>query len=73
MLDTQKYVWHRITCSGEVPPPRYGHCAHILGSRMFIFGGKGERGAVYKDIYYLDLLEWVWVPVHSISNSPPAR
>ena len=73
ILDVEKLVWHKISCSGEIPSPRYGHSAHILGSRMFVFGGKGPGDIVYKDVYFLDLLEWVWVPVNTISLTPPAR
>jgi hypothetical protein len=40
---------------------------------MFIFGGKGPRDIVYKDVYFLDLIEWVWVPVNTISNAPSPR
>lgn len=40
---------------------------------MFVFGGKGPKGVVYKDVYFLDLLEWVWVPVHTVTNGPPPR
>jgi hypothetical protein len=72
-MDIEKLMWHKVTCNGEVPGPRYGHCTHILGSRMFIFGGKGPKDTVYKDVYFLDMLEWVWVPVNTISNSPPPR
>jgi host cell factor len=73
LLDVETLVWHKITCSGEIPGPRYGHTAHILGSRMFIFGGKGPKTTVYKDVYFLDLLEWVWVPVNAISAAPQPR
>jgi len=40
---------------------------------MFLFGGKGPNSIVYKDVYFLDLVEWVWVPVKAISASPLAR
>ena len=62
-----------MTCSGEIPGPRYGHSSHILGSRMFVFGGKGPKEVLYKDLYFLDLVEWVWVPVHPISSVPLPR
>lgn len=65
--------WHKMACSGEIPLPRYGHTAHIVGSRMFIFGGKGPKGALYNDIYFLDLMEWVWVRVAAIAQGPCAR
>mmetsp|Transcript_10166 Transcript_10166/g.13986 ORF Transcript_10166/g.13986 Transcript_10166/m.13986 type:complete len:343 (-) Transcript_10166:92-1120(-) len=73
LLDVEKLIWHKISCSGEIPGPRYGHSAQILGSRMFLFGGKGPNSIVYKDVYFLDLVEWVWVPVKAISASPLAR
>mmetsp|Transcript_7680 Transcript_7680/g.8384 ORF Transcript_7680/g.8384 Transcript_7680/m.8384 type:complete len:356 (-) Transcript_7680:842-1909(-) len=73
LLDNEKLIWHKIPCTGEVPGPRYGHSCHLLGSRMFIFGGKGPRDVVYKDVYFLDLIEWVWVPVNTISNAPAPR
>jgi Rab9 effector protein with kelch motifs len=73
LLDVDHVTWHKMTCTGQVPSPRYGHSAHIIGSRMFVFGGKGPRGAVYKDVYFLDLIEWVWVPVSSVSQGPSAR
>jgi N-acetylneuraminic acid mutarotase len=58
LLDTEKLVWHKMPCSGQIPPPRYGHSAHLIGSRMFIFGGKGPADEYYKDIYFLDLVDW---------------
>jgi hypothetical protein len=73
LFDAEKLIWYPVNCTGEIPGPRYGHTAHVLGSRMFIFGGKGPAGVVYKDVYFLDLLEWVWVPVNSISQQPPPR
>ena len=62
-----------MTCSGEIPPERYGHSAQIIGSRMFIFGGKGPNGAMYKDVYFLDLVEWIWVPVSTLATGPQPR
>ena len=43
-----------------------------VGSRMFLFGGKGESG-VMRDIHFLDLVEWTWVPVSSTSAGPSPR
>lgn len=73
LLDVNKLMWHKVVCTGEIPGPRYGHSCHLIGSRMFIFGGKGPKDLVYKDVYFLDLIEWVWVPVNSISGGPSAR
>mmetsp|Transcript_18316 Transcript_18316/g.18394 ORF Transcript_18316/g.18394 Transcript_18316/m.18394 type:complete len:343 (+) Transcript_18316:96-1124(+) len=73
LYDINNVAWHNITCSGDIPPPRYGHSAQIVGSRMFIFGGKGPNGAMYKDVFFLDLIEWIWVPVSTLSIGPSAR
>lgn len=73
ILDIEKLAWHKIACSGQLPAGRYGHTAHIVGSRMFIFGGKGANGAMYNDVFFLDLVEWVWVPVSPLSVGPSPR
>jgi len=73
LLDTEKLVWHEMKCSGQIPGPRYGHSAHLFGSRMFIFGGKGPAGEHYKDVFFLDLVEWVWVAVNTVSQGPSPR
>lgn len=73
VLNIENLEWKKVNCDGEVPPPRYGHTAHLVGSRMFIFGGKGPNGVVYRDTYYLDIETWVWVLVSPSSTSPNAR
>ena len=71
-LDTEHHLWHKIACSGEAPTPRYGHSAELIGSRMFVFGGHGEVGAL-RDMYFLDLVEWSWVPLSVTSACPSPR
>lgn len=73
MLEIDSLLWHKIRCTGEIPAPRYGHSSHLLGSRLFIFGGRGPKGAIYKDTFYLDLESWTWIPISTSSNSPTAR
>jgi hypothetical protein len=73
VFDIEKECWYLINCSGELPAPRYGHSAHIIGSRMFIFGGKTSNGSILRDVMFLDLIEWIWVPVNPLSQGPSAR
>ena len=73
VLDIEQLSWHKVGCSGDVPSPRYGHSTHLFGSRMFVFGGRGIDGVVFKDMYFLDLLEWTWVSVSTSSNTPNPR
>ena len=44
-----------------------------VGSRMFLFGGKGEKGALFRDLFFLDLVKWTWVPVSSTTEGPSPR
>ena len=73
LLNFDQLQWHSMKCSGQIPGPRYGHTAHILGSRMFVIGGKGPHGVIYNDIHFLDLIEWIWVPVKTVSAGPSPR
>ena len=72
VYDASAEAWHKMQCSGEVPSPRYGHSAHIFGSKMFVFGGK-YREKVLNDMYYLDLVEWKWSLVNTTSKPPSGR
>jgi N-acetylneuraminic acid mutarotase len=40
---------------------------------MFVFGGRGENGALMKDMYLLDLNEWCWVKVTPTTAAPNPR
>eukprot|EP00629_Pelagomonadales_sp_RCC1024_P009406 CAMPEP_0119263604 /NCGR_PEP_ID=MMETSP1329-20130426/2962_1 /TAXON_ID=114041 /ORGANISM="Genus nov. species nov., Strain RCC1024" /LENGTH=210 /DNA_ID=CAMNT_0007263319 /DNA_START=303 /DNA_END=932 /DNA_ORIENTATION=- len=72
VLDTENRLWYRVLCSGGIPLPRYGHSVELVGSRMFAFAGQGTTGT-FRDMNFLDLVEWTWVPVSVTSASPSAR
>jgi host cell factor len=72
VFDIDKVCWQLIKCTGELPTPRYGHSTQVVGSRMFIFGGKGKNG-ILRDVMFLDLVEWIWVPVSALQQGPSAR
>lgn len=72
VLNTKSRAWHKVKCRGELPQPRYGHSVELVGSRMFIFGGRGESG-VLRDMFFLDLVEWTWIRVSVTSASPSPR
>lgn len=46
--------------SGPVPQPRAGHSAAILGSNMYVFGGKGEDNSKFNDLWKYDLSQNKW-------------
>ncbi|CBZ50606.1 hypothetical protein NCLIV_010741 [Neospora caninum Liverpool] len=45
---------------GTAPLPRYGHSAVLVGRRIIIFGGKGERGQYFADLHALDTETLAW-------------
>ena len=76
VFDIRREEWHKMDCAGEkknIPQPRYGHSALLFGARMFIFGGKGEKNQLFNDIFFLDLVEWRWESVTSLSKPPVPR
>ena len=40
---------------------------------MFVFGGRGLSGEIYRDVYFLDLTDMSWNLVTPISSGPAAR
>ncbi|CAM9433010.1 unnamed protein product [Ascophyllum nodosum] len=66
-------AWQEVRCGGDHPSPRYGHSCHLVGSRMFIVGGRGQNGHLYRDVHFLDLVDWAWVKVNAISTGPSPR
>lgn len=73
VLDVETFAWQQVRCGGTPPDPRYGHTCELVGSRMFIVGGRGKDGQLYRDVAFLDLVEWVWSPVNATSSGPSPR
>lgn len=77
-LDLETSTWHAIPFTERdavVPGPRYNHSALLLdgNARMFVFGGRGAHGVVYRDMFFLDLEAVVWRPVQWTTDCPSAR
>eukprot|EP00979_Chaetoceros_neogracilis_P006316 scaffold1275_cov247-Chaetoceros_neogracile.AAC.8 len=60
------YSYSIQLCSGDVPPPTQGHAACIVGRQMLVFGGSADCDCTYT----LDLDEWKWTKLSSISDTP---
>jgi hypothetical protein len=65
--------WVELKCKGDIPPGLYGHTASLVGSKMFIFGGRGAGGVTFKDVYALDVTCWRWTRVRTTTATPCAR
>jgi N-acetylneuraminic acid mutarotase len=73
VLDIATLKWQSVKCGGSAPDPRFGHCCCLIGSRMFVIGGKGPDGQLYRDVSFLDVVEWTWSPVNATSTGPTPR
>lgn len=54
LLCTQRLLWMRVSVLGDIPPARSGHCAAVLGSGMYIFGGVSNTCYCSSDMYVLE-------------------
>lgn len=70
-LNLENNTWHKVRTGGDKPSARYGHTASLVGQRIYVFGGRGEDGAVFKDLYFLDTSSWCWVRVSTTSPAAP--
>ena len=52
--------WIKPKISGTPPAARYGHSAVLAGSRIIVFGGKGAKGVVHRDLHALDPVTMTW-------------
>lgn len=66
------FKWEKIKVSGEIPSPREGSCAAILGECLYIFGGREEGKKNTNTMYELNLNTFVWRHV-PISGDIPSR
>ena len=73
VLDMTTNMWHKVRTGGDEPAGRYGHSGTALDGRIFVFGGRGANGALYKDMHCLDAETWCWSQVSSTTAGPSAR
>ena len=66
-----KGEWTPTKIKGDIPSPRYGHTAHIIGDKMILFGGKGPENSNLNDLWFLDLNKFVWSVINPISSRKP--
>lgn len=70
-LDVDTMKWHLPKCAGRPPGGRYGHTAVVVDYKVYIFGGKGEGGILYNDLWCLDVEKWSWAMIPSSTAAPP--
>jgi len=60
VLDVHSNRWTKQKISGTPPEPRYMHSSILAGSRIIIFGGKGAKNTIFRDLHALDPSTMTW-------------
>lgn len=71
-LDITSMRWHEPRVAGRGPAARAGAGACVVGNCVYIFGGRGESGLLFNDMWCLDVEAWSWRHVPSASAAPPS-
>ncbi|CAL5218389.1 g61 [Coccomyxa viridis] len=64
--DFETGQWAYRGCTGEIPSPRVGHTAALVGQSLYIFGGRSgiEMGRL-SDLHSFDCESGTWEPLRS--------
>ena len=54
LLNLDNFEWKNISCSGDIPSPRYGSSCEVFGNNFLLIGGKDGKKE-FNDIYLLNL------------------
>ncbi|GLT66732.1 hypothetical protein SLA2020_390830 [Shorea laevis] len=53
VLDTISLEWMELSVTGSLPPPRCGHTATMVETRLLVYGGRGGGGPIMGDLWAL--------------------
>eukprot|EP00966_Prymnesium_polylepis_P244663 5658853-Prymnesium_polylepis.1 len=67
----EQLEWSALTTYGAAPAPRGGHCVHVSGEEMFVFGGcTFPNPRCFNDVHVLNLASNTWAHVRAEGNAP---
>lgn len=72
IIDTDLKQVVKAPVTGKKPKGREGHSAGVIDNQMIIYGGKGQ-GALYSDIFSLNLLTFEWKELEQHGALPGPR
>ncbi|EFJ17383.1 hypothetical protein SELMODRAFT_421110 [Selaginella moellendorffii] len=78
VLDNATNTWGKPDVFGDVPAPREGHSASLIGDNLFVFGGCGKSSdpseeEYYNDLHVLNMNTFVWKKISTTGVSPIPR
>lgn len=53
LFETGTTLWRELRMKGDCPARRTGHAAAVVGTKVYIFGGKDQQGRLLNDLYIL--------------------
>jgi len=65
--------WTELMPAGDLPTPRWGHSANVIGENMYVFGGTNAAGQVLNDLWAYNFPYGVWQKLSPSGPTPPAR
>ena len=73
LLDLETMKWSSPAVSGDLPTPRSGHSAVSYQGNMIVFGGCGDGGVKFNDLWRLSLSAFTWERVELAGTVPQGR
>ncbi|EFJ04633.1 hypothetical protein SELMODRAFT_432234 [Selaginella moellendorffii] len=78
VLDNAINTWGKPNVFGDVPAPREGHSASLIGDNLFVFGGCWKSSdpseeEYYNDLHVLNTNTFVWKKISTTGVSPIPR
>jgi hypothetical protein len=74
-LKLDSLLWRQINVTGLRPAKRqhFAFAYNQVNNRMIIFGGRGDNGAFYNDVWALDFTvgNEHWIQLNTTGNQPP--
>lgn len=71
-LDLDSMKWGLLEVTGEAPVSRGGHCATLLGDKIYIFGGEDAARRPLSDLHVLDLETCIWEKLNPSQTHLPS-
>ncbi|KAL2610662.1 hypothetical protein R1flu_029235 [Riccia fluitans] len=71
-FDTDKEKWSTPSFLGDLPSPRSSHTATVVGKKVYVFGGSGEK-TTFNDVHILDTDTSTWSTPTVLGEPPSPR
>ena len=74
VFDVSTNLWKRNPTNGMPSPGLFGTAYTVVGTTLYIFGGKDRNGSLQNSLYKLDLFSFQWEEIKPINpSSGPQR